>query len=174
MYLILRDNFSTHRFLGSQILDPPYDYDFTNIKDDNTKFYRGGKEYKRPCGWQRIALKVFDKYGDNAWLGSDNSPGEWPVAYHGTNFDGIHGICHKGFDKSKWKREWHGKGHYTTPNINVAEKHAVLVSYGGRAVKFVLQCRVNPDRMQVVNNGKYWLLSEDQDLRPYGICFKFV
>ena len=52
------------------ILDPGYDFDFTDIRD-TTKYSRGGKEYIRPCGWKRFALKVeneFDK-GNNkmAW-----------------------------------------------------------------------------------------------------------
>ena len=174
VFLVLNESAGPQKILGSQILDPPYDYDFTSISDLGKVFTRGGKEYKRPCGWRRIALKVKDKYGDNVWLGCNNSIGEWPVAYHGTNFDGIHGISHNGFDKTKWKREWFGKAHYTTPDISIADDYACLVNYGGRVVKFVLQCRVDPTKMQVVNAGKYWLLPDDQDLRPYGICFKFL
>ena len=45
--------------------------------------YRGGKPYDPPIGWNGIGLKVWDKYGDNTWLGMNNSSGEWCVAYHG-------------------------------------------------------------------------------------------
>ena len=45
-------------------LDPKYDYDFRNIIDTK-KFFRGGREYFRPCGWKRYALKVKGKYENN-------------------------------------------------------------------------------------------------------------
>ena len=32
--------------------DQAFDFDFTNVDDGDTKFYRGGKRYYRPCGWQ--------------------------------------------------------------------------------------------------------------------------
>ena len=44
---------------------------------------RGGKPYDPPLGWIGIGLKVTDKYGDKTWIGMNNSPGEWSVAYHG-------------------------------------------------------------------------------------------
>ena len=44
---------------------------------------RGGKPYDPPIGWTGIGLKVWDKYENNTWIGMDNSPGEWCVAYHG-------------------------------------------------------------------------------------------
>ena len=39
-------------------LDPGFDYDFSNAKDDGKKYMRGGFQYKRPYGWKRIAIKV--------------------------------------------------------------------------------------------------------------------
>jgi hypothetical protein len=54
------------------LLDPDYDYDFTDIKDEGVTFMRGNLEYKRPRGWERIALNVLDKYDDNNWLGINN------------------------------------------------------------------------------------------------------
>ena len=39
--------------LPDNLLDPQYDYDFTNIDDKGKKFMRGGLEYRRPCGWKR-------------------------------------------------------------------------------------------------------------------------
>ena len=44
---------------------------------------RGGEEYIPPYGWTGYGLKVKGIYGDNTWLGMDNSKGEWCVAYHG-------------------------------------------------------------------------------------------
>ena len=156
------------------ILDPIFDYDFTHISDINSKFYRGCKEYKRPCGWKRLALNVSKKYENDIWLGQSNCKGEWPVAYHGSDFQGVHGICFEGFDMTKWKREVYGKAHYTTPDIQIAETYAEKVLINGKWVKFVIQSRVNPENLLIRNDGKYWLLPNDKDLRPYGLCFKFL
>ena len=160
------------KLFDQAILDPKYDYDFTSIVDLNRKFMRGGNEYKRPCGWKRIALKVKGKYENDIWLGKHNGEGEWPVAYHGSNFKGVYGICLKGFDMNKWKREKYGQAHYTTPDINIAESYAKKVSINGQQIKFVIQSRVNPENILIRKDGKYWLLPNDNDLRPYGLCFK--
>ena len=66
------------------LLDPPFDFDFTNLKDDGTKYQRGGREYKRPYGWNRIALNVKNKYEPRDWL-LEEGGGEWAVSYHGTS-----------------------------------------------------------------------------------------
>ena len=55
-------------YIPDDLLDPLYDFDFTDINDFGREFYRGGLAYKRPCGWKRYALKVSDKYEDNKWL----------------------------------------------------------------------------------------------------------
>jgi len=44
---------------------------------------RGNINYFPPSGWIGIGLKVLDKYENNIWIGMDNIPGEWCVAYHG-------------------------------------------------------------------------------------------
>lgn len=77
--------------LDERELDPVFDYDFTNEKDDGEKYLRGGFEYRRPYGWNRVAIKVIGKYESDDWLGPDGirtyqSQNEWPVSYHGTNF----------------------------------------------------------------------------------------
>ncbi|RIA99471.1 ubiquitin-related domain-containing protein [Glomus cerebriforme] len=46
-------------YLQSDHLAPSYDYDFTNVNDNGRTFMRGNFEYKRPCGWKRIALYIF-------------------------------------------------------------------------------------------------------------------
>ena len=158
---------------ADDLLDPKYDFDFSKIKDKVGAFRRGGEVYNRPCGWKRIALKVSGKYESDEWLGSTNSsPNEWPVAYHGTNFDGLKGICLDGFDIKKLKRSLFGKGHYTTPFIETAEGFASFTQLNGVKIKYVIQSRVNPRNILKRNDDKYWILPRNDDLRPYGICFK--
>ena len=90
LHLVLRlrggdKNNSPSLYLHSSHLAPSYDYDFTNISDNGKTFMRGNFEYKRPCGWKRIALNVLDKYENNIWLGVNNRQSstssvqnEWP------------------------------------------------------------------------------------------------
>ena len=105
-------------FIDTNCLDPMYDCDFTNIKDDK-QFTRGSHVYRRPCGWKRIAIKVLNKYGpDNSWLGStrrgswryESDSMEWPVSYHGTDKFNAKSIAETGFDVSKGKRFRFGFG----------------------------------------------------------------
>uniref|UniRef100_A0A1X7UFE2 Ubiquitin-like domain-containing protein n=1 Tax=Amphimedon queenslandica TaxID=400682 RepID=A0A1X7UFE2_AMPQE len=49
---------TTMLVLEENLLDPIWDFDFTNIDDKETEYKRGGHIYKRPCGWNRLALKV--------------------------------------------------------------------------------------------------------------------
>ena len=51
------------------MFDEKYNYDFTNMSDDGTVFERGEWNYKRPYGWNRVALNVKSSYPDSAWLG---------------------------------------------------------------------------------------------------------
>lgn len=65
--------------LPDSLLSPQFDFDLTNIKDDGLHFTRGGEIYKRPCGWNRIAPNVINKYPEgNGWLGVDFHIGEIP------------------------------------------------------------------------------------------------
>ena len=43
-------------------LDPQYDFDFSDVKDDGKKYMRGGHQYHRPYGWKKIANKVRERY----------------------------------------------------------------------------------------------------------------
>ena len=52
-----------------KMFDPNHNLDFTNKKDDGRVFMRGGQVYKRPYGWNKVALNVKDNYDDTDWLG---------------------------------------------------------------------------------------------------------
>jgi ubiquitin len=88
LHLVLRVTGGGHRalYLEPNQLAPSYDYDFTNVNDNGMTFMRGNFEYKRPCGWNRIALNVLNKYENDIWLGASGNrksstssvPNEWP------------------------------------------------------------------------------------------------
>ncbi|CAF4090916.1 unnamed protein product [Adineta steineri] len=155
--------------------DKQYDYDFTNIDDKGKHFTRGGIEYRRPCGWKRFAIKVGGKYENEIWLGSNNSPDEWPVSYHGTKHDAAKSIAQTGYDLTKGKRFTFGRGVYSTPNINIAKAYAPIFTCNGEQYYVVLQNRVNPKTLIKVNDDKtedddYWISPGADDIRPYGYC----
>ena len=106
--------------------------------DDGKMFKRGNIVYKRPCGWNRIALNVKSRYRDNVWLsgkngnkrrhGMDSVDGEWPVSYHGTEKGFAENIAKEGYDLKKGKRFKYGHGVYSTPDPAIAEKYATILS----------------------------------------------
>lgn len=164
-------------FLDKGFFDPPYDYDFTNIID-NHKFYRGNREYKRPCGWKRYALKVSGKYdnGNDTWLGCNNSEGEWPVAYHGTRHMNLNDITK---ELKTDKTEKYGVGIYCTPNIDIASKYSPTFEFEGERYKVVLQTRVNPNvivecKTKEEESDNYWFLPQGDYIRSYSICIKKI
>ncbi|CAG8753621.1 18075_t:CDS:1, partial [Gigaspora rosea] len=176
LYLILRHGggriisyLSVKDFLDSQ-----YDYDFTNVSDIGKTFMRGLIQYKRPCGWKRIALKVTGKYdnSNDKWLGTANDA--WPVSYHGTAKHNAKSIAEEGYDLSKGKRFVYGRGIYSTPDIHIAEQYASEFEFEGDKYVMVFQNRVNPANLQrfPVSNGEYWVSEKGEDVRPYGICIK--
>jgi ubiquitin len=162
------------KIFSDDLLDSRYDYDFTTISDNGKVYTRGGEIYNRPCGWKRIALKVLGKYENDDWLGSNDDKSVWPVAYHGTNLDGLKGICLNGFDLSKLKRFKFGKGHYTTPYIEIAKSFATEIRINDQRIIYIIQSRVDPRKIIKRNDQRYWILPNNNDLRPYSICFQII
>lgn len=167
-------------YIDDDLLHPSYDYDFTSLNDAGSKFYRGGYEYKRPCGWRRFALKVLGKYGgDEKWLGSTgrSGVGEWPVSYHGIQLASSSG---SGALDHESRRDRFGRGHYSSPNVLVAEKYGTRFSHGGMEYVMVLQNRVNSDTTTMISKDRtqdldeYWITANGEDIRAYGICIKKI
>ncbi|XP_049578445.1 uncharacterized protein [Syngnathus scovelli] len=175
-----------------EFFDSRYDFDFSNLKDTCT-FYRGGEVYRRPCGWLRFALKVWDKYPDgNAWLGERgyrtttySIPGEWPVSYHGTSKNGARAIIVTNYQPGPGQK--YGRGVYSTPSLEHAAQYTRTFqsSVTGKNYRVVMQNRVNPAYREKHNGGEYWLLpvpdgltqEQEQDLvekaiRPYAVLIK--
>ena len=163
---------------------------------------RGGKPYDPPLGWIGIGLKVKDEYdkGDNTWIGMNNSPGEWCVAYHGVgngqpsdevkNFTGL--IVKTTF-KAGWRQaheycpdQYHpgkkvGVGVYCTPTIKTAgDQYAGISEINGVKYKTVLMVRVKPEAIRHCDicessrePNNYWVVNGTTDeIRPYRILYK--
>ena len=161
---------------------------------------RGGKDYDPPIGFNGIGLKVWDKYGDNTWLGMDNAPGEWCVAYHGVangqssqNVKDVTGkIVKATFKKGSGQAhancpdQYHpgkkvGDGVYCTPTIKTAsEQYAGISEINGVKYKTVLMVRVKPSAIRhcdICSDSRaphnYWVVNGTTDeIRPYRILYR--
>ncbi|XP_035715466.1 uncharacterized protein LOC118438812 isoform X2 [Folsomia candida] len=158
------------KYIDENLRDPRFDYDFGKLNDDGLTFMRGPCEYKRPIGWTRHAFKVIDRFGDNVWLGLG-------VSYHGTNKDNVGSIAENGFLLCRGQRFLFGRGIYSTPDINVAERYATEFEHDGDTYKVVLQNRVNPAAVKVVPDsvtgaGEYWIVQDEYDIHAYGLLIK--
>ena len=169
-------------YIDDSLLDSKFDYDFTKSDDGGKKYYRGGYQYQRPCGWKRYAIKVLGRFENDEWLGEqgqrfESSKGEWPVSYHGTGKSATGSIARDGYLLSKGKRFKFGRGIYSTLSIEVASKYAQKFKHKGKEYKIVFQNRVCPDNLIIIDAkttevGEYWVQPCEDLIRPYGICIK--
>ena len=113
--------------------------------------------------------------------GTESTPGEWPVSFHGTGEENAKGIARQGYLLSLSKRKLYGRGIYSSPSIEVAELYATLFECNSKNYKVVFQNRVKSDGLKVVPadsiprpevTGDYWLQPREDYIRPYGICIK--
>jgi hypothetical protein len=94
----------TYLQLRPRDFDTQYNYDYNQKGLIDSK--RGGYPYHVPLGWYRHALDISKKYPDDKlWLGSDNIPGEWPVAFHGTHAEAVSNITKDGLSTDKVQRD---------------------------------------------------------------------
>lgn len=172
--------------------EPRYNRDYPHAKERR----RGGYPYYFPQGWFRHALRVVDKYPeDKVWLGMNNSPGEWAVAYHGTHSDAVRGISDHGLlhsfvtedvMKSEAKQQNPSipdvKGLYVATHCEGGAsgytKTFEVTDSNGRKKRYqvVFQCRVKPEKFtkhkSPVKVGMAWRVFDQAAIRPYGLLLK--
>lgn len=172
--------------------DPRFNRDYPEAYEE----VRGGHPYYFPEGWYRHALKVLGKYpGDEVWLGMNNSPGEWAVAYHGTKSHAVRGITDGGLlhqfvtadaCKSDAKQQNPNipdvAGLYVATHANggadlYTESFEVVDSNGAsNSYEIVFQCRVQPGKFTAhsspVQQGLAWRVFDEKAIRPYGILLR--
>ena len=159
--------------LDPTVLDPVYDFDFTNLKDDGTKYQRGGRDYKRPYGWNKIALNVWNKYERRDWLWEEGD-GIWVVSYHGTSKQNAEEIAKTKYDLTKGKRFAYGRGIYSSPDPLVAEVYATAFNFENKQYKVIIQNKVNMEGTDEYADYDYFVTKEEKDIRPYALLYKKV
>ena len=156
--------------LDPAVLDPQYNFDFTNLKDDGTKYQRGGRDYKRPYGWNKIALNVKNKYESRDWM--EEGGGEWVVSYHGTSKQNAEEIAKTKYDLTKGKGFSLGRGIYSSSDLAVAEGYARPFTFENKQYKVIVQNRVNLKGTDQF--GNVFVTKEEKDIRPYALLYKKV
>ena len=164
-----------------ELFDTSKNCDFTWLQDDESITKRGNYVYKRPYGWNRIAINVEDMYDDNKWFGED--PGtdnlrigglkdEWPVAYHG-NRDLLYNMLttEESIQGRKSKLE---VGFYSSPDPRVAEDTAPIFTFKKRKFKVMIQSRVNMNDTTVVRHQKFYATCNPENIIPCGLLIKHV
>ena len=167
--------------LDPSLLAPRYNYDFSRMKDTGKRYERGGWEYIRPYGWNRVALNVKEKYEEMTWLGGTmggirtvSVEGEWPVSYHGTQKGFAEEIAASQYELGKGERFSFGRGIYSSPDPAVAEKYATTFQYRGKNYKIILQNRINPEMTQYIKTRKYYITKDSLNIKAYAILYKKV
>jgi hypothetical protein len=180
-------------------LNPDLLYGFGNNLDGNwaRNEYRGGKKYNPPRGWIGFGLNVLNKYdnGNNDWLACNGRIGEWCVAYHGAgrgqNNDNIKktikSILESNLKPGKGQSlknspdlnhpgQTVGIGVYCSPDIDVLESYAGVMTIQGKSYKVGFMLRVKPDKIRFGSLHKnYWVLNGSFDeLRPYRLLVKRI
>lgn len=180
----------------------PQDFDKKHNFDYNTKgLYldnkRGGYPYYLPLGWYRHAIDVSKKYPtDDPWLGYENLPGEWPVAFHGTHAEVVSNIKKDGLliDKVKHDSMREEAVQRMGPKVDkpglylstrckggahpwYTKTFCVNVSEGKiERFRVVFQCRVKPGAFTThicpITGSETWRVVDSNAVRPYGILVR--
>ena len=178
--------------LSQNIFNPKYNKYYNQILKNQK---RGGEEYIQPLEWTVYGMNVSGKYdfGNNTWLGNNNSIGEFAVAYYGINnlvnknmsmmnnimslmgnletgqtFVGVKNIRKQGHSCKA--------GAYFYKNPKYAENSSEIIKIAGFEYKVMFMCRVKPSKiMQPENFKDCWILSPTPDeVRPYKILIKKI
>ena len=138
---------------------------------------RGGEAYYPPIGWYKYGLKVYGRYDNknNDWLGFNNSPGEWCIAY--CPLTGINKKIEQTYENDNDIKHYGkkvGVGVYCSPKPDVLETMTEEIEGNVSNFKIGFMIRVKPDKIRCPESNKdIWVVNgNDNEFRPYGILIK--
>ena len=174
--------------------DHAYDFDYRGCSFSDEE--RGSHPYYFPRGWCRLGLRVSNKYRqDQLWIGRENGPGEWAVAFHGTKAEDALGTVRGGLRSDAFrsdpmrdvavaklgkKVDRPGLYVYTKceDGASLRSEPFTLPVLPGQSERFrlVFQCRVKPVKYTVhptpVEGVDTWRYVDANFIRPYGLLLK--
>ena len=153
---------------------------------------RGSEPYYPPLGWIGYGLKVIGKYENDNWLGMNDNPQEWCVAYHGIGTGGGVSVCQAtnsiictGFIAGRRQAKENendlrhpgkkvGLGVYCSPHPDFMNEYAKIITLNCKRYKVGLMMRVKPDKIrQASSNPDCWVLDgTTNQMRPYRVMIK--
>ncbi|CAB3406435.1 unnamed protein product [Caenorhabditis bovis] len=134
----------------------------------NKPTIRGRRQYDKPHGCYRLAIKAAGKFENDTWLTKNGNPFEWAVAYIPTDSEEITKILENGFEPGIG-------GNIVTPDAKTANKFASDFMFKNHKYKLIFQVRAKPQEIRMVKSansesGELWKLRNPSDIRIYGIC----
>jgi len=175
---------------------------FPNVRETHLVGPPGRQQtYTTPAGWTRYGLQVLNRFSDgNEWLEPFGNPRVWYRAFHGTgrasaddfkksnqtfndqtkqfaSVDAMASIHKTGFRKARVHA--YGEGVYCSPDPTFPEKGYVgevqmNTEHGPKRYRCMMMVAVNPDGVIFTKIPEIWVVSESENIRPYGILIKEV
>lgn len=135
--------------LDPSFFDPKLIIDYSLVSNCSLGTKIGGFPFLPPQGGLFYGLNVSGKFdnGDDTWLGTQNKPGEWAIAFHGTRINYIKLIIESSLKSGRCNT--FGKGIYCCPTVDYAKCYSgnpliMSTAQGEKSFHYVLMCRVNP------------------------------
>ena len=159
--------------------------------------YRGNPKvkYSLPIGWYRFGMKIKDEY-----ISRNIDTSNWNIAYYGTNIYAAISIINN--QRMIFPGELLSNGEllcpqnttnpnviYMSPSINYAKLFSKGISYNGRSINIVFQCRIKPGSYEInripdnFNGIKIddnfseeeieWIVNKNSDIIPFGFLVSF-
>ena len=165
----------------------------TIYPNSSNNLFRGTEKYNPPYGWIGIGLKVLNIYEDNHWLEDKTKYSKWAIAYYGVGHTLFSNeieevlkyiITKNGLIEGNNKQKFNSKDKrhpgkiigediYLTPNIDIAENFAGIISICNKIYKVILMAKVLISEIKEPNDINYWILNKNY-VRIYRILLKEI
>ena len=193
-YKLLIDGFIRYKCqIQENKINYNYNFIIPNISLNNE---RNKETYNPPYGWLGVALNVENLYKneDLAWLNKDS---QWAICYYGFDFknkfdtsenirvlkeiinnnnlpkNDIFNIKFNYKDiRNSGKKI--GNGYYLSPYIDIAEKYSGIISFNNKKYKIVLMAKVLIEKIKEPDDGTFWIINDQNNIKFYRILFKEV
>ena len=167
--------------LNKRMFDFSKNSDFTWLQDDGQTPERQSDNntfvYKKPYGWNKVALNDKDKCDENC----DPSPADeacedytskWAVAYHGKR--DLHFKQLRTEDCNREKASHLMRGIYSCPDPAVAAECAPVFTFRSRKFQVMIQSRVNMKNTTTIGDQRLYCTRAPVNIKPVGLLIKSI
>ena len=166
--------------LDKGMFDFSKNYDFTWLQDNDQTSERPSDNkcvYKKPYGWNKVALNDKDKCDDNcdptsAYEACEDFNSEWAMAYYGQK--DLYFKLLKTEDSNREKASQLVRGIYSCPDPASAVECAPVFTFRSRKFKVMIQCRVNMKNTTTIGDLRLYSTRSPEDIKPVGLLVKSI